>query len=201
MKTKILTIALAAVCSTAIFGQAPASAPTGPVEPAKAADLLISNVEKDFIALLEAMPADKYSFAPSASLFKSPESVDFKGVRTFAQLVTHTIQANYFYWSPVLGDKIDQEKMASIGKLTEKDAIVAAAKESIAYGHKAAAAITATNAFEAAGRGAGSTKLITLAGGVIHIRDEYGQMVVWGRMVGIVPPASAGRPAANPSNK
>ena len=201
MKSKILAIAMAALCSTTMFGQAPQAAPLGPVEPAKAADFMVSNTEKDFIALIEAMPADKYSFAPSASLFKAPESVDFKGVRTFAQLVTHTIQANYFYWSPVLGEKLDQEKIAAIGKLTDKDAIVKAAKESMEYGHKAAASITAANAFEGAGRGAASTKLISLAGGVIHIRDEYGQMVVWGRMVGVAPPASSGRPPANPANK
>ena len=43
----------------------------------------------------QAMPADKYSFAPSAAIFVPGQTVKYDGVRTFAQIVTHTIQANY----------------------------------------------------------------------------------------------------------
>jgi hypothetical protein len=173
-------------------------APTGSVDPAKAADAMVTSAESDFIGLLEAMPADKYSFAPSADMFKTPSSVQFTGVRTFAQLVTHTVQANFMYWSFASGLKPDFD-VASIPKMTNKEDIVKAAKASMEFGHKAAATITAANAFDAVRGRPGATRITAIAGGVIHLRDEYGQMVEYLRLNGLIPPASEGKPLANPA--
>ena len=56
--------------------------------PAKTGDTVASSVghtwkmeEKEFVSLAEAMPEDKYDFAPTGG--------EFKGVRTFAQQVAH----------------------------------------------------------------------------------------------------------------
>lgn len=205
---RFAALALAAcLCSGPARAQAPAApamppAPTGNLDPAKAADALISGAESDFIRLLEAMPADKYSFAPSAGLFKSPDGVAFAGTRTFAQLVTHTVQANYSVWAGASGLKPDADLQA-IAAMTSKEDIVKAAKASIEFGHKAAATLTPANAWEAV-RSRPNMPLCRITGmayGVVHLRDEYGQMVEYARMNGIVPPASDGRPAANPNNK
>lgn len=191
-----------------LHAQAPAGAPqmppapTGTLDPAKAADALISGAESDFLRLLEAMPADKYSFAPSAALFKSPDGVAFTGTRTFAQLVTHTVQQNFTQWANASGLKPDFD-VPSIAAMTSKDDIVKAAKASIEFGHKAAATLTPANAWDAVRSRPTMplTRITGMAYGVIHLRDEYGQMVEYARMNGVVPPASEGRPAANPSNK
>jgi hypothetical protein len=44
-------------------------------------------VERQFVAAAEAMPEDKYSFAPAGA--------NFTGVRTFALEVRHTATANF----------------------------------------------------------------------------------------------------------
>lgn len=48
----------------------------------------------------EAMPADKYSFAPSHG--------EFKGVRTFGQQVSHVAAVIYAVSASVLGEKKSQ---------------------------------------------------------------------------------------------
>ncbi len=105
---------------------ASAATPTVQVDPAKAADVLISTADKDFLSLIEAMPEDKFDFAPSPSLFKNEKGA-FDGVRKFPQLATHTIEANYFFWSAASGLRPDVDS-AAIGKLKSKGEILAAAK-------------------------------------------------------------------------
>ena len=46
-----------------------------------------SMIEDQFVSLADAMPDDKFSFAPTAG--------EFKGARTFAQQVRHVACANY----------------------------------------------------------------------------------------------------------
>jgi S-adenosylmethionine hydrolase len=69
-------------------------------------------------------------------------------------------------------------------------------RESFAYGGRVLRAMTAANALEPAGGlyGGASTRLGLTTLAVWHASDHYGQLVVYLRMNGIVPPAS--RPAA-----
>ena len=64
-----------------------------------------------FTAAANAMPGVKYGFAPSKAIFVPGQTVAYDGVRTFAQIVTHTAQANYFLFNGVGGMKpeIDPE--------------------------------------------------------------------------------------------
>lgn len=75
---KSLTIcSLLFLCATSLC--AVADQELSPV--AKVLDYEITLLEGDIIPLAEAMPADKYDFAPTAG--------EFKGVRTFAEQVSH----------------------------------------------------------------------------------------------------------------
>ena len=66
-------------------------------------------------------------------------------------------------------------------------------KDSFAVGHRAAKTLTPENAAEQLPFFRGSTaRLYIASGAVIHAADEYGQMVEYLRMNGIVPPASRG---------
>lgn len=162
---------------------APKVAPGTIIAPSKTFDEMLNDLQKEFTSAAEAMPADKYSFAPP-----SAQGAKFDGVRTFAQEVTHVAQANYYYGSAVGKMKPDID-VKTLGTLTDKTQILAALAASFAYVHKAIATLTPQNAFESVH---GESTRAALAGGVVaHAFDHYGQMVEYLRMNGIVPPASA----------
>jgi uncharacterized damage-inducible protein DinB len=149
--------------------------------PAQVYGKLFSGQAEEVIAAAEAMPADKYNFAPTSG--------EFKGVRTFAQQVTHIAEAQYFFFSGFgVKPSIDPE---SITKLTSKDDIVKALKDSYAFAQQAMETITPENAFEKIAKVDGTDTRASIAAlGLAHTNDHYGQMVVYLRMNGIVPPAS-----------
>src|ERR1700736_4087428 len=60
-------------------------------------DRLTSNIEHEFVPAADAMPEDKYSFAPTNG--------EFKGVRTFAQQVKHVAAVNYMVGAAILEEK------------------------------------------------------------------------------------------------
>jgi len=173
------------------MGAAPAIAPGTAIDPAKAFDAPVTQIETLWMGAAKAMPAEKYGFAPSPAIFAATQKVQFDGVRTFAQIVTHTIQANYAIFGAAGGIKPDVDVKA-IGSLTSKDDIVKALAATFAFAHKAVANITAANAFLSV-RGI-QTPANMVAGGVGHAEDEYGQAVEYLRMNGIVPPASETQP-------
>ncbi len=76
------------------MGGGPQVAPGSPVDPAKSFDAAISRVEALWMGAAQAMPADKYNFAPTPAIFAPGQGVKYDGVRTFAEIATHTIQAN-----------------------------------------------------------------------------------------------------------
>ena len=61
-------------------------------------DAQLSVLETQFVAAAEAMPADRYTFAP--------ENGAFEGVRTFALNVKHVATANTAFYSAILGRKL-----------------------------------------------------------------------------------------------
>lgn len=162
-----------------------------PVDPAKSFDASLTRLETLWMGAAQAMPAEKYGFAPSAAIFVPGQAVKYDGVRTFAQIVTHTIQANYSAFAAIGGIKPDVDVQA-IGQLTSKDDIVKALAATFAFAHKAVANVTAANAFLSV-RGV-QTPASMFAGAVGHAEDEYGQAVEYLRMNAIIPPASETRP-------
>ena len=170
--------------SPPLLAQAPAAAKPAVgtvISPAEVYDKLLSGLEKEFVDAAEAMPEDKYGFAPAAT------AGEFKGVRTFAAEVKHVTEANdYFFHGP---SKPLADNRADIEKLTSKADIVNALKDSFAQAHAYIDAITPENAFVTTQNG---TRAGIAARGIAHFMDHYGQMVEYLRMNGIVPPASRG---------
>ncbi|RXH57436.1 hypothetical protein GRAN_0746 [Granulicella sibirica] len=141
------------------------------------------------MGVAQAMPAEKYSFAPSQAIFTGSQTTKYEGVRTFGQMIAHIAQANYGIFRAVGGVQttVDTKTIAS---LTSKDDLVAALKASFDYAHQSVARLTLENAFEMV-LGTNSQTRATMAGyGVMHGFDHYGQLVEYLRMNGIVPPAS-----------
>ena len=156
------------------------------------ADRQVSQYEKLLVGVAEAMPEDKYNFTP-ASL--NIPGAAYKDVRTFAVLIKHTAAANYFFWSRATGEKMPENIKGGNGpeELKTKAEIVQFLKDSFAVGHRAAKSLTAENAMDQLPSFRGNQpRLMILTGAVIHDADEYGQMVEYLRMNGIIPPASRG---------
>lgn len=142
---------------------------------------LMNIAERQIVSAADAMPADKYNFAPAQG--------DFQGVRTFADQVKHLTEANYgFFLSWNVPGAVKRE---DIEKLTSKDDLVKALRDSYVYAHKAIDTLTPANYLEPSSFGpAKSTRAGAAAFAVAHSMDHYGQMVEYLRMNGIVPPAS-----------
>ena len=191
MKRMVVVLALV-VCSVtgarAQNGQTAPKVPAGTIiEPSKSFDALLKISEDEMMGAVNAMPADKYNFAPSQTIFKPEQVTKYEGVRTFGQMVAHVAQANYYFYSTLGGAKPDVD-MKAIGNMTSKEDTVKALAASFAYGHKQIATLTAANAFASVKDD--QTKASMAAFGIAHGFDHYGQLVEYLRMNGIVPPAS-----------
>jgi hypothetical protein len=182
---RVFACCLVAVSSAFAFCQesTPAKPAAGTtVAPAEIYAKVLSQFEKGFISAAEAMPPEKYDFAP-------PDSMgDFKGVRTFAAQVKHVTEANDFFFHDPNKPLVDFR--ADIEKLKTKAEIVQALKDSFMQAHAYIDGITPSNAFIVMQNG--NTRAGMAAFGIAHFMDHYGQMVEYLRMNGIVPPASRG---------
>jgi uncharacterized damage-inducible protein DinB len=158
--------------------------------PAKALDGMLSLFEAQLIGAAEAMPADKYSVAPTAATFASGSPAKYGTVRTFAEELTHLIGANYYFYSRVGGTAAPDAAKAA-RTLKSKDEILAALKQSFVYAHAQVATITPENAFLGIeGVDGMHTRATVAAFAVAHGYDHYGQIVEYLRMNGVVPPGS-----------
>ena len=146
------------------------------------------NADREITSLVEAMPPDKFNFAPTNG--------EFKDVRTFAQQAKHLGAFIYFASSAILGEKppVDIGGENGPDSARTKDQVVAFVKGAFTYGHKALLSVTEKNQLENVpfeGRPMPRIGAATFI--MYHSFDHYGQMVEYLRMNGIVPPASRGQ--------
>ena len=180
---RISTLVLFAASSLAAYGADGSVAPVN-----KAYDQELTMLEHELIPLAEAMPADKYQFAPTHG--------EFKGVRTFGQQVGHIGAVMYMVSASVLGEKVPAEAgegESGPATLKAKDDYVKYLKGAVAYGHKAMNSLTAANLTAMVKSPFGNEKVprVSMASVIVwHSFDHYGQMAVYARMNGIIPPAS-----------
>jgi uncharacterized damage-inducible protein DinB len=181
----ILACVVLTAGTTIVHSQAaPAKPAVGTVmTPAATYGKLLGALSKEFVDAAEAMPEDKFNFAP-------PESAgDFKGVRSFAAQVKHVAEANWYFFGGPVSEADSKAKQAAIEKLSSKAEILQALKDSLAQANTFVDGITAENAFVMTANG---TRGGMAAFGIAHMMDHYGQLAVYLRMNGIVPPASRG---------
>jgi len=180
----LLGILVVFVCSVASLGQMQSPPPAK--TPGDGLNALLNIMEHEFVGAADAMPEDKYSFAPSNG--------DFKGVRTFAQQVKHVAAVNYVFGSAILGEKMPVEGAENgPDSVKTKAEIMKFLNDSFAYLHKALASISDKNQLDQLSLFDGQMKAARLSIGAFssaHVMDHYGQMALYLRMNGIVPPAS-----------
>ncbi len=151
----------------------------------QALDLWITTTEKEVVLAADAMPEEKYFFAPTAG--------EFTGARTFAQQVKHLAANNYRMAAYILTQTPipDQESETGPDAVRSKAQIMDHLKGSFAALHRAVAVVNERNLMEPlAVPFRQNTRLQLAVDAVAHSFDHYGQMVEYLRMNGIVPPAS-----------
>ena len=203
LRSTPIYLTLFAVCM-ATSAQPPATAkPASSPTMASMMEAQLGMVERQFVAAAEAMPADKYAFAPAGT--------NFSGARTFALEVRHVATADFVIYSAILGQ--EPPAGATVAgtangpeNLQTKAQIVRYLKESFTLGHQAMASLNDQNALAPMEKlpiaiPSLNTRLAVAIFSFTHAYDHYGQMVEYLRMNSIVPPASVGQPAANPPAK
>ena len=172
---------LAAAAAIGHSQAAPAKPAVGTVmTPAATYGKLLGMLSKEFVDAAEAMPEDKFNFAPTQG--------EFKGVRSFGDQVKHVAEANwYFFGGGSMSEADNKAKHDAIEKLTGKADIIKALQDSLTQANTFVGGITAENAFVMTANG---TRGGMASFGIAHMMDHYGQLVVYLRMNGIVPPAS-----------
>jgi uncharacterized damage-inducible protein DinB len=181
---KSLALALALLATTILTFPAHAQDATKPaaVKPADSPSQAVlaawNEIGRKLIAMAEDFPEDKYEFKPTPAQ------------RSFAGQLLHAANANYFFTNAVLGQKMPGEEDP---KYKTKADAVAFVKKAFADG---AAAIQAKG-------DKGMSDLIVdpfanqqvrisdMAYGFIeHSGEHYGQLAVYYRVAGLVPPES-----------
>jgi uncharacterized damage-inducible protein DinB len=148
-----------------------------------------NEIGRKLIAMAEDFPEGKYDFKPAP------------GVHSFAQRLIHAAAANYFFTNLAEGKKVSGEEDPPRAQFKNKAALVEYVKKSFADG---AAAITAkgdrgilesvVDPFaedrpELAGKE--QIRLIDLAHSLNeHSGEVYGQLSVYYRVAGMIPPES-----------
>lgn len=174
------------VCLPVLFASHVMLGQSGP-SVSQALDFWITNTETEIVSAAEAMPENKYNFAPTGG--------EFTGVRTFGEQVKHLAANNYRMAAYILDHAPSSEQENEIGpdSVRSKNEIMAYLRGSFSALHSAVATINAANIVEPVPSHRPprqNTRLQFAVDAVAHSNDHYGQMVEYLRMNGIVPPAS-----------
>ncbi len=172
---------IAASASMAITQQpapppAPESAKLSLVDEALAG---YNQTKKIIVAAAEAMPAENFSFKPT------PE------IRSYAELFTHVAQVQTGICTVIGGGQFERKPPSTAAS---KDEVIAVLKKSFDACDAAFATVTEANATDVSGQGfMRGSKLGNIQKNTAHNNEMYGQMVVYLRLKGIVPPSTAMR--------
>lgn len=146
---------------------------------------ILSYTQDQFFSVAEAMPAEKYSYIPSAPGGK------FNGVRSFAEQVKHVACANFAFFNEIEGKTPpDSCEKGGPAPATTKAELLKYLHDSFDYANRVLATINEKNAMDRVeGRyGGPNTKLGMAVIAVWHVADHYGQIVYYLRLNGILPP-------------
>jgi uncharacterized damage-inducible protein DinB len=133
------------------------------------------------LGIAESVPEDKYDFRPTPA------------VRTAREVLIHLIGENYFFFSRVSGETL--ESNTHFDSLKSRAEILKALRESYDYGARVWDGLTEEKALELVpGKGGQPVqRWSAILGAIQDNMNHYGNLVVYLRLNGIVPPRSAPR--------
>jgi uncharacterized damage-inducible protein DinB len=133
--------------------------------------------KRQLLDVADAMPEDKYGFKATAEQ------------RTFGEQLTHLAEATFSVAARVAGESPQKREAPK-----DKAGIIRLLGESFDAGDAALAKLTDAQATEAVKMGQNETTRLRMAiQGMTNAWNHYGQLVVYLRLNGIVPPASRPR--------
>jgi uncharacterized damage-inducible protein DinB len=144
------------------------------------------SVRDYFVRAAEKLPEDRYGFRPSPD------------VRTFAQQIAHVADDQYNLCSAAKGEQRKAPYTDIEGRLSKKADLVPALKDAFAYCDAAYDAMTDATSLEPSSGMKGRSKFSYLNWNLWHTWEHYGNIVVYLRMNGLVPPSSEKIPATPP---
>jgi uncharacterized damage-inducible protein DinB len=139
-----------------------------------------NEIGRKLTAMAEDFPEDKYDFKPTPAQ------------RSFAEQLLHAAGACYYFTNPVMGQKPPAGEDPKRDQYKSKADIVAFVKKSFADGataiqSKGEKGLTTEVVYSAQQK----ARVIDIAYGLIeHSGEHYGQLVVYYRLAGLVPPES-----------
>ena len=142
-----------------------------------------ATIRRNIAEAAENMPAEDYAFRPTPQ------------VRTFGEILGHIANANFLFCSQANG--LASPSTTNLEKLTGKAAMVKAVLESLAYCDAVYETTTDSNFNQpvtVAGLGNRSTPTIreaVLMFNTTHNNEHYGNIVVYMRLKGHVPPSTS----------
>jgi uncharacterized damage-inducible protein DinB len=185
MKMRIVSVVLAVGFFAALAVAQDAMKKDAPPKPADSpSKVLLDNwndVARKLIAMAEDFPEDKYDFKPVPAQ------------RSFAEQLLHAANANYFFTNPVMGLKAPAGEDPKREAYKTKAAVVEFVKKAFADG---AAAIQkkgdkGLNDLIVDPFANQQVRVSDMAWGFLeHSGEHYGQLVVYYRVAGLVPPES-----------
>ena len=139
-----------------------------------------NEIGRKLTAMAEDFPEDKYDFKPTPAQ------------RSFAEQLLHVAGSMYYFTNPVMGQKPPAAEDPKRDQYKTKADIVAFVKKSVADG---AAAIQSKGekglTTEVVYFANQKARVLDMAYGLIeHSGEHYGQLVVYYRLAGLVPPES-----------
>lgn len=181
MKTIWLSLAvIAATVGAACQGSDPS-----PRTATEVFDRSVSATESMVTALAEAMPEEKYAFAPING--------EFRGVRTFGQMLKHIAVDQYVDAAALLKEKVPIDPGTSLNgpdSIQSKAQILEFLHSGFAYMHKAIRTVNQKNLMEVVNfQEARIPRLTIVTSALAHPMDHYGQLIEYLRMNGIDPQA------------
>ncbi|MBV8629766.1 MAG: DinB family protein [Silvibacterium sp.] len=183
MKTAFRSVAAFTVFLVALAAQSqqPKTPPKPPLSPSQSLLESWNDIGRKLIAMAEDFPEDKYDFKPNPA------------ERAFSEQLLHAANANYFFIKPANGEKMPPAEDPKRDQFKDKAAVVAFVKKSFADG---ATLITkkgdsGLNDLVVDPFANQQTRIGDMAWGLIeHSGEHYGQLVVYYRVAGLVPPES-----------
>lgn len=140
-----------------------------------------STIRQNLADAAASMPADEYSFKATPQ------------VRSFAELIGHVVNANFFFCSQAKGEAPPNKE--NFEKVADKAALVKGLNDALKYCDDVYGGMTDTT-FNQLITMAGPAKKQASRGSVLvfntaHNNEHYGNIVVYMRLKGHVPPSTA----------
>jgi uncharacterized damage-inducible protein DinB len=140
-----------------------------------------ATIRRNLAEAAQSMPAEEYSFKPTPQ------------VRSFAELIGHVVTANFLFCSQAKGEQMPS--MENWERISDKAALVKGMNDALAYCDDAYTGTTDANFIQIVTM-IGRAKTQASRGSVLvfnttHNNEHYGNIVVYMRLKGHVPPSTA----------